>query len=167
MHQVYLGIGGNTGDRKANMLKAISLIQDNIGEMKNCSSWYMSEAWGFSHNKYFVNAVIKVSTEKDCNSVLQECLNIEKQLLRTRLKSGEYEGRTIDIDILFYDDLVIETEKLIVPHPYLHKRNFVLEPLSEIAENFIHPIFNQTISELMHNCTDTGKIRKIVIYDNR
>ena len=157
---VFLGIGRNLGDRIANLRSAIKLIGERIGIVENISSVYLSEPWGFKHAKYFTNIVAKVRTSLSADETLYAALQIEAELKRTRSGNG-YEGRTMDIDILFFNDEIISTEKLTVPHPLICQRLFVLLPMQEIEPNFVHPQNRKTMQELTEICTDNGKIKKI------
>ncbi len=160
-HQVYLGIGGNTGCRKTNMQSAVSLIDKNAGRIIKSSSWYMAEPWGFEHKKYFLNAVLFIETKLSPAELLKKCNKIENELSRIKNNSGKYTGRTMDIDILFYDNEIIKTKKLQVPHPLLHLRNFVLIPFAEISQAHIHPVYKKTIFKLKYLCNDELKVRKL------
>ncbi len=157
---VFLGIGGNLGDRLANLRSAVKLIGERIGKVDKISSVYLSEPWGFKHAKYFTNIVAKVRTPLSAEETLSTALQIEAELKRTRSGHG-YEGRTMDIDILFFNDEIISTEKLIVPHPLICQRLFVLLPMQEIEPDYVHPQNGKTMHELTELCTDKGKIRKI------
>lgn len=157
---VFLGIGGNLGDRLANLRSAVKLIGERIGKVDKISSVYLSEPWGFKHAKYFTNIVAKVRTPLSAEETLSTALQIEAELKRTRSGNG-YEGRTMDIDILFFNDEIISTEKLIVPHPLICQRLFVLLPMQEIEPDYVHPQNGKTMHELTELCTDKGKIRKI------
>ena len=158
---VFLGIGGNLGDRIANLRSAIELIGKRIGGVEKISSVYLSEPWGFKHAKYFTNIVAKVRTSLSAEETLSIALQIEAELKRTRSGNG-YEGRTMDIDILFFNDEIISTEKLIVPHPLICQRLFVLLPMQEIEPDFVHPQNGEKMHELAEVCTDKGKIKKII-----
>ncbi len=158
MNEVYLGIGGNLGDRLQNIRTAIELISDRIAIPKKTSSVYMSEPWGFEHAKHFTNAVVMLITDKSIDDIFKIITSIELEMKRVRSNSG-YQGRTMDIDILFYDSNIIESDSLIIPHPKLQDRLFVLMPMCEIAGEFEHPIFRKNINTLLQDCKDTGKIR--------
>ena len=158
---VFLGIGGNLGDRLSNLRSAISLIGERIGTAEKVSSVYLSEPWGFQHAKYFTNIVAKVCTSLSADEVLTKAFEIETELKRTRSGKG-YEGRTMDIDILFYNDEIINTERLVVPHPFICQRLFVLLPMQEIEPDFVHPLNGKTMHDLAKMCTDNGKIRKVI-----
>ncbi|MCF0207080.1 MAG: 2-amino-4-hydroxy-6-hydroxymethyldihydropteridine diphosphokinase [Bacteroidales bacterium] len=162
MNSVFLGIGGNLGNRIENLRKAVEMIKMQIGESAKTSSVYLSEPWGFAHSKYFANIVMRVETCLSADEVLEKAMSIEAELKRTRSGKG-YEGRTMDIDILFFNDEVINTENLIVPHPRINSRLFVLMPMAEIAPNFIHSTENKTVTDLLHACPDKSKIRKLKI----
>lgn len=156
---VFLGIGGNLGDRLANLRNAIELIGKRIGKVEKISSVYLSEPWGFKHAKYFTNIVAKVRTSLSADETLSAALQIEAELKRTRSGHG-YEGRTMDIDILFFNNEIIHTENLIVPHPFICQRLFVLLPMQEIEPDYVHPQNKSTMSQLAQACTDDGKIKR-------
>jgi len=160
MHNVYLGIGGNLGDRLQNIKDVIQKISDRIAVPEKVSSIYLSEPWGFEHAKYFTNAVIKVQTNKTPEQVLEIILSIESDLKRVRSKSG-YQGRTMDIDILYFGNKIIKTKNLEVPHPRINNRLFVLLPLKDIDKYFIDPVNGKTIDEMLNDCTDIGKIKNL------
>lgn len=160
-HKVYISLGSNLGDRQTHLQLALELIHQRIGVVDKISSLYETPAWGFV-GEAFYNACVSVTTLLSANYVLDELLRIEKELGRERNAGAKgYQSRTIDLDILFYDDEIIKTENLNVPHPQIHNRNFVLFPLNEIASNKIHPIFQKSIEELLKNSPDTSKITKI------
>jgi 2-amino-4-hydroxy-6-hydroxymethyldihydropteridine diphosphokinase len=149
----FLSIGSNIGNKQYNIESAIKSINSNIGEVISISKIYKSAAWGFESENNFLNNAIKVETSLSPQELLTEINKIEKQLGRKRAFSG-YSDRIIDIDILFYDDLIIDEPNLKIPHPLLQDRNFVLFPLCEIAKDYIHPILKKKISELLSLCTD-------------
>ena len=160
LNRVFLGIGGNLGDRLGNLRCAVELIGKRIGRIEKVSSVYLSEPWGFKHAKYFTNIVAEVYTTYSADDVLTKAFEIESELKRTRSGNG-YEGRTMDIDILFFNNEIINTERLVVPHPHFCMRLFVLLPMAEIEPNFVHPQNGKTMQELVEICTDNGKIKKI------
>jgi len=158
-NRVFLGVGGNIGDRMANLRLAVDMIGNRIGNIEKLSSVYISEPWGFKHAKYFTNIVVELYTLLSADEVLSCALEIEAELKRTRSGKG-YEGRTMDIDILFFNNGIIRTENLIVPHPRICQRLFVLLPMTEIEPDFIHPNSSKKMSELVEACNDESKIRK-------
>ena len=135
MHEVYLGLGSNLGDRHALMEKAITLIGERIGKVVRQSSFIETEPWGFESDNRFLNAVIIVETEHTPREVLTLTQQIEREMGRTR-KSGSagYADRPMDIDILIYDDLEINEPDLKIPHPLMHEREFVMIPLREVRK---------------------------------
>lgn len=160
MHQVFLGIGGNIGNKPANFRKVQNLIGRQIGVISKQSSVYESPPWGFHAEKKFWNQVLKVETELSPTEILSEITKIESAFNRKR-HSGGYVSREMDVDILCYDDIFIETEELIIPHPRLHQRLFVLVPLAEIAPGLKHPLFRMTSRQLLENCKDESAIKKV------
>ncbi len=160
MHRFLLLIGGNEGDRIKNINCSKKLIEEYIGTIINHSGIYESEPWGFEHAQNFLNQVIEIQSEKNAFEVLSLSKKIEKKLGRKVKTSTEYQGRSMDIDILFYDSEIINTDELIVPHPRLHERKFTLLPLGEKWKELLHPVFNQTISELLIACEDEGWVHK-------
>lgn len=159
MAKVYLSIGSNLGDRYQLIDSAREAIAARIGTIKKASSIYESEPWGFESENNFLNQVFLVETSLSPAAIMLEISYIESKLGRERNGKG-YTSRTMDIDVLFYDHLILYTPELIVPHKQLHKRRFILEPLKEIAPDFIHPLFSITINEIALSCTDTGKVWK-------
>ncbi len=155
-HKTILHIGSNEGDARANLHRCIELISSLIGKVEQISSIYRTEAWGKLDQNDFLNQAISVKTSLSLNDLLSACQKIENLLKRQRtIKWGP---RTIDIDIIFYDDEIIEEEDLIVPHPRMHERNFVLVPLSEIAPQLVHPILKKSVDELKEESEDTQLI---------
>ena len=159
LNRVFLGIGGNLGDRLGNLRRAVELIGERIGRIEKVSSVYLSEPWGFKHAKYFTNIVAELYTDLFADEVLTKAFEIEAELKRTRSGNG-YEGRTMDIDILFFNNEIIDKERLVIPHPHICQRKFVLLPMAEIEPNFIHPQNGKTMQQLVEICPDNGKIRK-------
>lgn len=150
----YLHLGSNVGQREINLKKALQLIADTIGSIPSESNVYETSAWGFIDQDSFLNQAIEVSTELNPQDLLAQIEVIEKELDKD--KKFFWGPRRIDIDIIFYSDQLVETDKLTIPHPRMDKRNFVLAPLNEIAADFRHPILDKTVSELMALCTDSG-----------
>src|SRR5262245_4541515 len=159
MNQTYLLIGGNLGNRHKNLEKATGLIGANIGEIERTSSLYETEAWGLQDQPAFLNQVLFLSTTLDPHQLLLVNLDIEHQMGRTRKE--KFGPRLIDIDILFFNNEIINIPELTVPHPQLHLRRFTLEPLNEIAPGLVHPIFRKPISELLAQCPDPLVVKKL------
>lgn len=158
-HQLYLSLGGNVGDVLETFQIAKKLITSKIGDVVTASGVYKTAAWGVENQPDFLNQVLLVNTKLSPTEVLTQALVIEKELGRVRLqKWGE---RTLDIDLLFYDDSVLEEEHLIVPHPRISERKFILIPLKEISENLQHPVLKKTVSQLLSECNDVLKVEKL------
>jgi len=153
----YLSLGSNLGNRWQYLQDAVQKIEVLIGECSQKSAIYESMPWGKTDQTWFLNQVLEVQTDLLPLAVLEQCLAIENQLDRQRIE--KWGARTMDIDVLFYEDLMIDTNRLKVPHPYISERRFVLEPLHEIAPNFQHPIIKQTIQYLLDNCTDALEVK--------
>jgi len=160
MNTVYLLIGGNLNDRFQLLEKANDSIANNIGTCIKKSSIYESEPWGFEASQNFLNQVLIFTTKLRPIEVLDECQKIENELGRIR-ESANYSSRTMDIDILFYNNEIITEPRLIVPHEHLHKRRFTLEPLAELTPSFIHPLLNKSLKELLENCSDMSNVNKL------
>jgi 2-amino-4-hydroxy-6-hydroxymethyldihydropteridine diphosphokinase len=144
---VYIGIGSNVGNRESNCRMAIERLNEKGIEVKKTSSMYETEPWGFKDQPKFINMVIEAETRLEPERLLIVLKDIEKEM--GRKETVKWGPRIIDLDILFYNDKIINQDELQIPHPYLHKRDFVLVPLSEIAPNKTHPILKKTIKELM------------------
>ncbi|NDV45579.1 2-amino-4-hydroxy-6-hydroxymethyldihydropteridine diphosphokinase [Paludibacter sp. 221] len=150
MATVYLGLGTNLGNKRENIENAIYYISQQIGEVISISSFFESKPWGFMSENDFLNAVISVTTTISPTLLLEKTQEIEREMGRkTKTKEGGYSDRLIDIDILFYDTLVLDTPKLKIPHPLIQKRDFVLIPLAEIAPNLVHPVLQKSIREMI------------------
>ena len=152
LHDVYLALGSNLGNKKENIEQAYASISDRIGQIVQKSSLYETNPEGFDSENGFINTVCHVKTLLNPEGVLDVAEIIEFEMGR-RVKSENrvYSDRTIDIDLLFFDDHVITSPRLIIPHPHLHERTFVLEPLAEIAPDLVHPFLKKSISELKND----------------
>lgn len=159
MKVYYLLTGSNIGDSQAHLLEALKHIEEQIGEVLAISSVYKTEPWGNKNQQDFLNQVLEVHSSLIPEEVLERILAIEQQMGRNR--EVKWEPRVIDIDILFAGDLQIQTPELQIPHPLLHERRFTLLPMSEIAPDFVHPVFQQTIAELLLSCKDTSLVEKL------
>lgn len=160
MNTAYLLLGGNMGDRLSIIAKAITLIQTSCGRVVEKSSLFESAPWGFEDKNQFINQVIMIETAMPAKDLLQNLLDIELSLGRVRNNAANYSSRHIDIDILFFNDAVINEQNLIIPHPLLQERKFTLLPLNEIASDIIHPVFKKTIHELLNECNDNLEVSK-------
>ena len=156
MNTVYIQLGSNIGERESFIAKSMEQIEENIGEIITESSIFETTPWENENQNNFLNSVIKIKTTFDAFKVLKKSQEIENNLGRVR--EEKWGKRTIDIDILFYNNEIINTTKLNIPHPLIQKRKFVLVPLSEIAPNYIHPILKKNISTLLSECKDNQKV---------
>ncbi len=146
---VYLSLGSNMGDRLGYLQQATSILAAHKDiNIVSTSSFYETEPWQMESKNWFVNAVVQISTTLSPEALLDETQRIEVQLGRTKNSAKDYADRTVDIDLLFYDDLIMHTGELTVPHPLMHKRAFMLVPMLEIAQDYVHPLFKKTISAL-------------------
>jgi 2-amino-4-hydroxy-6-hydroxymethyldihydropteridine diphosphokinase len=158
MPNCFLSLGANLGDRKAVLDSALHAISDVCGQLVSVSDVYETAPWGVIDQPLYLNIAILVQTNLSANLLLEKCQNIENSFGRERTE--RWGSRTLDIDILFYDDLVMETEFLTLPHPRLAERKFVLVPLVEIAPDFVHPILGVSIVTLLDSCNDTLDVYK-------
>ena len=157
-HVVYLALGTNLGDRLSNLKQAIAALTPQL-EVKAKSQVYETPPWGFEDQPKFLNQVIKARTYLDPEPLLKHLKRLEVALGR---KESFLNGpRLIDIDILFYDDLVMQTPLLVIPHPRLHERGFVLLPLMDIAPGLVHPVYQKSVREMAALCDAQG-IEKFV-----
>ena len=161
MNQVFLQLGSNLGDREQSLIDAINMISERIGSVVSKSKVYESAPWRVDGQESYLNQIVKVETNFTARSILDCALEIEQILGRVRLeKWGE---RLIDIDIIFFNNDIIETSDLCIPHKHMHERNFVLEPLHEIAPEYIHPKYQKTITELLQASKDAGKVEEYAV----
>ena len=146
---VYLGLGTNLGDKEQNLRMSVKKIEERIGNVVSLSAFYATAPWGFSSENSFLNAAVCVETTLLPLQVLEETQRTERELGRTEKSvNGLYADRLIDIDLLLYDDRVMDAEGLVLPHPLMTERRFVMEPLSEIAPDVVHPVLHKTMKEL-------------------
>ncbi|MHA7056053.1 2-amino-4-hydroxy-6-hydroxymethyldihydropteridine diphosphokinase [Aquimarina sp. M1] len=159
-NRIHISLGSNVGDRLDYLQQAVNVIYETIGNVVTVSGVYQTPTWGFSGDDFY-NAVLLIETSYTSSEVLHKLLEIENLLGRKRTDTKKYEARTIDLDIIFSSEGIIETEKLIVPHPFLQDRKFVLKPLQELEREIQHPILNQTVSQLLEQTRDTSEITKL------
>ncbi len=165
MNKAYLLIGGNMGDRIGLLKAAKEAIGKDCGSLTGVSSFYETAAWGLEEQPPFLNQALQLQTAMTADVLLEKILDIEGQLGRHRQE--KYGPRIIDIDILLFDNQVIQKTNLTVPHPQLQYRRFALTPLAEVAPNLVHPVFNKTIQQLLEECTDPLPVQKISGTDGR
>ncbi len=153
-NDVYLLAGGNLNNtiEKFNLL--FQKIEKQIGNIIKKSNFYESESWGFHSQYRFVNVAIYVQTKLKPSETMKEIKQIEKEFGREKNNTSIYQDRNVDIDIIFYNNLTINSEDVTIPHLHMHERMFVLKPLAEIAPAYIHPIFHKSVKQLMDKCTD-------------
>jgi 2-amino-4-hydroxy-6-hydroxymethyldihydropteridine diphosphokinase len=161
MNTTYLALGSNEGDRRQNLNLAIERIAASCGTIVRLSSIYETAAWGLEDQPDFLNMVLSIETSLSPVVLLHAIRSVEAELGRQR--SIRWGQRTVDIDILFYGDEIIDTIELQVPHQRLQDRRFVLVPLVEIAPDLIHPVFHKNTSDLLAICTDVLEVRKYMV----
>ncbi len=149
MAKLYLGLGSNLGDRAHYLDKATAEIQSRIGLIISRSEYYENEPWGYKSSNAFLNTCICVETTLHWRECLELTQKIEQRLGRTIKTGADYKDREIDIDLLLYDQLVLNEPELVLPHPLMHKRKFVLLPLSRIAPELQHPVLKRSIQDLL------------------
>lgn len=159
MNRLFLLLGSNEGDRAQWFRLAEEELSTHVGGIVQASSLYETAAWGKTDQPDFLNKVLVLETELCAEEILQQTRSIEERLHRQR--SEKWGQRTLDIDILFYNDLILDTPELKIPHPFLHQRRFTLMPLNEVAPLFVHPVFNSTVAALLDECPDDLPVRKI------
>lgn len=159
MNVAFLGLGGNMGDRLENLRATIDLVKQHCGEVLKISGVYETEAWGSDSKNSYLNQVVKINTHLTLTELLENMMTIEQKLGRVR--KDQNSDRTADLDILFYNDLILHTQEIQVPHPRLHLRKFVLIPLAEIEPLLVHPELKKTVKELLEDCKDTLKVDRL------
>ena len=160
MHKVFLGIGGNIGNKPANFKKAEDLIQSRLGNIENKSSVYEAPPWGFHAEEKFWNTIFVIQTKFAPDELLWRIHEIEDQFKKQK-GTERFRSREMDIDILYFDDIFMENDLLIIPHPQIQNRKFVLVPLVEIAPDLKHPLLRLTNLQMLENCRDESVIKKL------
>lgn len=163
--KVILSVGSNKGDKLENIKKCIELIHNKIAVVISVSKVYETPSWGFQSDPFY-NCALLVHTTKTPEKILEEVLSVEKELGRIRNNSNEYQAREIDIDIIAFDEKIIKTEILEIPHPRMQDRLFVLKPIQDLQIDFVHPILKKNISELLLECPDTSEFKTIGKLEN-
>ena len=159
-HAALIAIGSNLGTPKKNCIEAIDIISSSPGiKIISKSSFYQTAPVGNTEQNWFINSVIKISTQLNPDILLAVLLEIESKM--GRIRKEKWGPRIIDLDLLFYDNLIIKQKDLTLPHPEIQKRNFVLQPLNEIEENFIHPSLNKSINTLLKESKDNSVVKKL------
>lgn len=150
MNSLFLGLGTNLGDKEQNLRAAIQKIEERIGKVISLSAFYTTAPWGFFSDNTFLNAVLCVEATQSPFEILRITQDIEREMGRTHKSvNGAYIDRVIDIDLLLFGNLILDTPELKLPHPLMQERDFVMRPLVEIAADVVHPVFNKTIRELL------------------
>ena len=158
MNVVFLGLGGNMGDREAYLERTRAALEENCGPVLRASEIYETAAWGSHSDKKYLNQVVELYTPLGVQALLKKTLSIEKQLGRKRSKDRNA-SRTVDIDILFYNDLIIQEPNLELPHPRIHLRKFVLIPFCDIAPDFVHPTLKKSMRRILKKCGDSLEVK--------
>ena len=159
MNKAYLLIGGNIGDRNKNLKEAIDFIARECGSVIKSSSIYETAAWGKTDQPDFLNQCLLIQTSLSAPDLMKQILKIEEKMGRKRKEKND--PRIIDIDILFYNESVLQTEFLTLPHPQLQNRRFVLVPMNEIAPKLVHPVLRKSIITLLKECPDNLEVKKV------
>jgi len=159
MNSSYLLIGGNEGDRQTALAEARTHLETAAGIIRQASPLYETAPWGRTDQPWFLNQALLLETPADAPTLLKTLLHIEENMGRKRLE--KYGSRRIDIDILFFNDAIVRLPELVIPHPEIANRRFVLEPLCDIAPDYCHPVLHVTVRELLLACTDPLKVKKL------
>ncbi|WP_161890867.1 2-amino-4-hydroxy-6-hydroxymethyldihydropteridine diphosphokinase [Pontibacter russatus] len=159
MPKTYLLLGGNLGDRLSYLAQAREGLAKQVGGILRSSGIYETAAWGKTDQPAFLNQVLEMQTELQPAQLLQRINNLEQELGRVRLE--HWGARVIDIDILFYEDIVLQSQRLTIPHPQLHLRRFTLLPLAELVPDRMHPVLGKTVAGLLAACPDALEVREI------
>ncbi|HPE43018.1 MAG TPA: 2-amino-4-hydroxy-6-hydroxymethyldihydropteridine diphosphokinase [Bacteroidales bacterium] len=159
--QIFILLGSNQGEREKMLQQATEAIERICGKIVRQSSIYETAPWGFESEQWFLNQVIQIKSFLVPETLLEKLLAIELQLGRVRT-NAQYSSRAIDLDLLYYSSIHLETRLLEIPHPRLHLRRFTLMPLSEIAPDFVHPVLKKTQLELLELLQDNSKVYKLI-----
>jgi 2-amino-4-hydroxy-6-hydroxymethyldihydropteridine diphosphokinase len=162
MNHVFLGLGSNRGDKQNNFATAIKLLEEKAGKLVQASPIYETAPWQMDDATPFLNQVIAVDTELSAFALLDAIVKIEESMGRIRSGSESYEPRNIDIDILFYNNDILESDLLIIPHPHIENRRFVLQPFADIRPDYLHPLLKKPVAQLLSECQDSLSVKKLV-----
>jgi 2-amino-4-hydroxy-6-hydroxymethyldihydropteridine diphosphokinase len=160
MTRLYLLLGGNIGDKQKIFMEAREYLNNRVGKIQLQSAVYETEPWGFESPDLFWNQALEILTGLSPEEVLTNTQLIEQELGRIR-KENRFSSRLIDIDILFYGDQILNHSNLVIPHPRIQERNFVLIPLCEIVPDLVHPVFLKSISQLLQECNDQLRVERV------
>ncbi len=160
-HECYLSLGSNLGDRLSHLRTGIRILRSGGMMVESISTLYETEPIDMVCADHFFNLALKVKTSLSPEEMLGLCLAVEQELGRSRKSKSD--PRVFDADILLYDDLIIKSERLTIPHPRMHARRFVLVPLAEIAPDLLHPVFKKSVTELLDECADDSKVVKCAL----
>ncbi|HOS15578.1 MAG TPA: 2-amino-4-hydroxy-6-hydroxymethyldihydropteridine diphosphokinase [Bacteroidales bacterium] len=158
-NKVYLLAGGNLQNTAEKYQRLFALLENHLGYIILSSGFYLSEAWGYKSEYPFINLAICLHTKLSPEEVMQKTQHIEKLMGRDKKNEKTYTDRSMDIDIIFYNDLIMQTNSLQIPHPRMQERRFVLYPLCEIASEIIHPVLEKSVQQLKESCEDTTEVK--------
>lgn len=160
MKKTFLSIGTNLGNRELNIKNAIIFLQEEVGKFVATSATYETEPWGFEAENNFYNLVVLFETDLLPRELLNAVKRIEQKMGRVKTRQG-YQSRIIDIDIIFYENQFYHDKNLSIPHKHTHMRNFVLMPLADLAPNYVHPLLQLSVSQMLQNCDDQTSIKLV------
>ncbi|MDF2189946.1 2-amino-4-hydroxy-6-hydroxymethyldihydropteridine diphosphokinase [Paraflavitalea sp. CAU 1676] len=159
MNKAYLLIGGNVGNRQQNLHQAVKAIDERCGSVRQQSALYETAAWGKTDQQAFLNQALRIETHFSAPELLHHVLEVETSLGRVR--DERYGPRIIDIDIIFFNNDIIDLPSLTIPHPEVQNRRFALAPLEEIAPQLMHPVLHKSIHQLLLECPDTLEVQRL------